>query len=107
MSLGVIPHVHAVPSIPQALRSYASLDQAARAALQLPRHELHVAKEQVARDLAHTVAFLMVTIPPLVRYMLITSLQERYLRACKDASVDGGPHLIAALRDEHEGKLWS
>ncbi|KZV92427.1 hypothetical protein EXIGLDRAFT_749662 [Exidia glandulosa HHB12029] len=76
----------AAPPVPKPLAWYAALDQAARVGLMLPPHRMPAPTDKLAHNLAHTIAFLM----------------ERYLRACKDAGVDGGPHLIDALRVEHE-----
>lgn len=45
------------------LASYAALDRAARAGLQLPPHTHDVPAMQMARDLAHTIAYLMVRLP--------------------------------------------
>ncbi|KZV98405.1 hypothetical protein EXIGLDRAFT_832204 [Exidia glandulosa HHB12029] len=68
------------------LAQYARLDAGARQGLNLPLIAIESNLETLARAVAHTIAFLM----------------ERYLLACKQSGVDGGPFLIQALAEEHE-----
>lgn len=84
------------------LEAYAALDNRARLGLGLPLYDFNAGTAQ----LAHTIAYLMARLPrsPVAeRADLRTARQERYLCACKDAHVDGGPFLLEALRAEHDG----